>query len=61
MIESPDSTVNRQIKGKLAGHAQSEEASWRRHPSQVRETCTGLEVRGSLALRTVSHAIWLEL
>ena len=39
----------------------SGKASWRRHPSQVRETCTGLEVRGSLALRTVSHAIWLEL
>ena len=39
----------------------SGKASWRRHPSQVRETCTGLEVRGTLALRTVSHAIWLEL
>lgn len=29
----------------------SGKASWRRHASQVRETCTGLEVRGSLALR----------
>ena len=29
----------------------SGKASWRRHLSQLRETCTGLEVRGSLAVR----------
>lgn len=45
-VETQEESPACSLMGESSG-----KASWRRHASQVRETCTGLEVRGSLALR----------